>query len=52
MKHWSVNFVPRFKFRVGKCLALAVDLDQSIGAMLPKLPVMVHQTWHSFMISS
>ena len=31
---------------------LAVDLDQSIGAMLPKLPVIVHHTWHSFMISS
>ena len=40
------------KFSVGSCLALAVDFDQSIGIMFPKFPVIVHQTWHSFIISS
>lgn len=40
------------KFRVGNCFALVVDFDQSMGIMLPKFPVIVHQTWHSFIISS
>ena len=40
------------RLRVGRCFSLAVDLDQSMGIMLPKFPVMVHHTWHSFMISS
>lgn len=49
----TLGFVPLHgNFRAARCLARDVDLDQSMGIMFPKFPVMVHHTWHSFMISS
>ena len=47
---WKVFGLHRLS--VSSCFALAVDFDQSIGIIFPKFPVKVHQTWHSFMISS